>query len=79
MLLQKRQKSSGCYRSVKGSGKQLPTVFEAETAIAFLYYKRMKCDFVVLESGLGGMEDATNVVKIQSAPCFRRSVWITSV
>ena len=23
----------------------------------------MKCDFVVLESGLGGMEDATNVVK----------------
>ena len=48
---------------LKEAGKQLPTVFEAETAIAFLYYKRMKCDFVVLESGLGGMEDATNVVK----------------
>lgn len=48
---------------LKEAGKQLPTVFEAETAIAFLYYKRMKCDLVVLESGLGGMEDASNVVK----------------
>ena len=48
---------------LKEAGEQLPTVFEAETAIAFLYYKRTKCDFVVLESGLGGLEDATNVVK----------------
>ena len=39
---------------LKEAGKQLPTVFEAETAIAFLYYKRMKCDFVVLESGWEG-------------------------
>ena len=34
------EKSSGCYRSVKGKrGKQLPTVFEAETAIAFYIIK----------------------------------------
>lgn len=48
---------------LKEAGKQLPTVFEAETAIAFLYYKRKRCDIVVLESGLGGMDDAANVVK----------------
>ena len=40
-----------------------PTVFEAETAIAFLYFREMKCDLVVLEAGLGGELDATNIVK----------------
>lgn len=44
-------------------GKQSPTVFEIETAIAFLYFKEKKCDFVVLESGLGGLMDATNVIE----------------
>lgn len=39
-----------------------PTAFEIETAIAFLYYKEKKCDFVVLEVGFGGIDDATNVV-----------------
>ena len=41
----------------------LPTVFEAETAIAFLYFREMNCDLVVLEAGLGGALDATNIVK----------------
>ena len=41
----------------------VPTVFEAETAMAFLYFKKQKCDLVVLETGLGGETDATNVVK----------------
>ena len=41
----------------------LPTVFEAETAIAFLYFKKMKCDLVVLEAGLGGALDATNIIR----------------
>lgn len=40
-----------------------PTVFELETALAFLYFKEKKCDVVVLETGLGGAMDATNVVK----------------
>lgn len=43
-------------------GKPSPTVFEIETAIAFLYFKESGCDFVVLESGLGGLMDATNVI-----------------
>lgn len=38
------------------------TEFEAVTAAAFLYYKEQGCDFVVLETGLGGRFDATNVI-----------------
>jgi len=40
-----------------------PTEFELITAIAFLYFKRNNCDVVVLECGLGGRLDATNVIK----------------
>ena len=39
------------------------TEFEAVTAAAFLYYKNCGCDFVVLETGLGGRFDATNVIE----------------
>ncbi|MCI7813631.1 MAG: folylpolyglutamate synthase/dihydrofolate synthase family protein [Lachnospiraceae bacterium] len=46
-----------------GEGKAHPTVFEIETALSFLYFKEKKCDFVVLETGMGGTLDATNVVK----------------
>lgn len=44
-------------------GKTHPTVFEIETALGFLYFREKACDLVVLETGLGGLEDATNVVK----------------
>ena len=44
-------------------GRPSPTVFEIETAIAFLYFKRQACDYVVLETGLGGGLDATNIVE----------------
>ncbi len=40
-----------------------PTTFELETALAFAYFKEKKCDFVVLECGMGGAEDATNVIE----------------
>ncbi|MBE6599341.1 MAG: bifunctional folylpolyglutamate synthase/dihydrofolate synthase [Ruminococcaceae bacterium] len=40
-----------------------PTEFELITAIAFEYFKRKNCDFVVLEAGLGGRLDSTNVIK----------------
>lgn len=48
---------------LEDAGKPVPTVFEAETAIAFLYFREMKCDLVVLEAGLGGALDATNIIK----------------
>ena len=44
-------------------GEPVPTVFEVETASCFLYFKKQKCDLVVLETGLGGETDATNVIK----------------
>ncbi|HIY39302.1 MAG TPA: bifunctional folylpolyglutamate synthase/dihydrofolate synthase [Candidatus Agathobaculum merdigallinarum] len=37
--------------------------FEFTTALAFLYFAEQACDLVVLETGLGGRCDATNVVK----------------
>lgn len=41
----------------------VPTIFEVETALAFLYFAQQKCDLVVLETGLGGALDATNVIR----------------
>ena len=40
-----------------------PTEFELITAIGFEYFKREKCDIVVLEAGMGGRYDATNIVE----------------
>ena len=37
--------------------------FEVYTALAFLYFKERKVDFVVMETGMGGRLDATNVAK----------------
>ena len=39
-----------------------PTLFEVETVLAFLYFKEKNCDIVVLETGLGGRLDATNII-----------------
>lgn len=39
-----------------------PTAFELETAMAFAYFAEKRCDVVVLECGMGGLEDATNVI-----------------
>lgn len=44
-------------------GYEHPTEFELITAAAFLYFSRKKCDYVVLEVGLGGIFDATNIIK----------------
>lgn len=40
----------------------VPTEFEAITAAALLYFKEQKCDYAVLEVGLGGRYDSTNVI-----------------
>lgn len=39
-----------------------PTEFELITALGFLYFAEKKCDFVVLEVGMGGRLDSTNVI-----------------
>lgn len=39
-----------------------PTAFEIETAMAFLYLRDKNCDYAVIEVGMGGRDDATNVI-----------------
>ena len=43
--------------------KESPTEFELITAIAFEYFYEEKCDIAVIEVGMGGEFDATNVIK----------------
>ncbi|MDE5616670.1 MAG: hypothetical protein K2I78_02655, partial [Clostridia bacterium] len=43
-------------------GLPAPTAFEVEFAVAMLIFKDMRCDFAVLECGLGGRLDATNAI-----------------
>lgn len=45
------------------SSGEVITEFEFVTAIAFDWFLKNKCDIVVLETGLGGRFDATNVIK----------------
>lgn len=40
-----------------------PTEFELITAIALVYFRRHNCDVVVLEAGMGGRLDSTNVIR----------------
>lgn len=47
--------------SLSSEGIQ-PTEFEALTATAFCYFEKKNCDFVVLEVGLGGRLDSTNII-----------------
>ena len=53
--------------------EETPTEFELTTAIGFEFFKRRNCDIVVLEVGLGGLLDATNVI-----PCSEVAV-ITNI
>lgn len=53
----------GVCGEIEAEGNPHPTAFEIETAMAFLYFLEQNCDVVVLETGLGGLLDATNIVK----------------
>lgn len=48
--------------AMEADGLPHPTVFEMETALGFLYFRNKKCDIVVLETGMGGLLDTTNVI-----------------
>ena len=49
-------------RVIEASKDITPIEFEFITAMAFLYFKEKACDIVVLEVGLGGRLDSTNVI-----------------
>ena len=58
-----------CIETVKQAADALekqgvfPTSFEVETAAAFVYFNLKRCGFAVVECGMGGELDATNVIK----------------
>ncbi len=55
---------------LREEGKAHPTPFEVETALGFLYFKEKKCDYVILECGMGGALDATNLVTTTAVAVF---------
>lgn len=50
-------------RPIADDMEDKPTEFELITAIAFEYFRRERCDIVVLEVGLGGRLDSTNIIQ----------------
>ena len=59
-----REDYASCMEKVKSAcealverGEPHPTVFEIETALAFQWFYEKKCDFVILEVGMGGSTD----------------------
>ena len=46
-----------------GEGYEHPTTFEIVTTIAFVYFKEENVDYTILEVGLGGRSDSTNIIK----------------
>lgn len=59
-LLEKFEKAAN---EIKEETGEMVTQFEIWTGAAFTYFADKKCDIVVLETGLGGRLDATNVIK----------------
>ena len=57
------QKVVSAAEAMVADGLDSPTEFEVVTAIAFLYFADRQADITILEVGLGGIGDSTNVVK----------------
>ena len=54
--------TANAIEEMTAEGLPHPTPFEIETAVAFLFFAQENCDFVLLEVGLGGDMDATNII-----------------
>lgn len=57
---------NACYEMTE-KGLAHPTPFEVETALGFWYFDKTGCDVVVLETGMGGLYDATNLIRTTEA------------
>ncbi len=57
------EEAAAAYDRICSKGMRPPTVFEVETAVAFLWFYRKKCEIVLLETGMGGSTDATNLIQ----------------
>lgn len=52
----------GAVDDIRAKGEECPTQFEVLTAMAFLYFAKKKVEYAVIEVGLGGLLDSTNVI-----------------
>jgi len=57
-----REDMTACAEEVRSRIREEVSYFEFLTAVAFLYYRQRQADIAVLETGMGGRLDATNVV-----------------
>lgn len=48
----------------------IPTYFEITVAVALLYFRDNRCDYVVFEVGIGGKNDPTNIISTTIASVF---------
>ncbi len=62
-LVSEVERVDACARELKNIGYMQPGQFELETAMAFDYFARKNCDFAVIEVGVGGRNDCTNLLK----------------
>ena len=53
---------AGTTEEMVKDGFNHPTPFEIETAAAWLFFAEEKCDIVLMETGMGGIDDATNLI-----------------
>lgn len=56
-------KIKDCCKEMVGQGEEMPTFFEYITAMAFLYFVDQKVDIAIIETGIGGTYDGTNIIK----------------
>ncbi len=66
-LIEEVERADACVRTLKNLGYMQPGQFELETAMAFDYFARKNCDFAVIEVGVGGKNDCTNILKTTMA------------
>lgn len=57
---------------LEGGEDSEPTLFEVETALAFMIFAEAGCDMVVLECGMGGTGDATNIIHAPAVSVITR-------
>jgi len=58
--------------AMEDEGLLHPTEFEIMTAAAYLFFSEKQCDYVIMEAGMGGEKDATNVVKQKEVSVLTR-------
>ena len=63
LLYQLLQEVKACITGLRQQGITHPTEFEVLTAIGFLFFQRAQAEIAVLEVGMGGIYDSTNVIE----------------